>query len=122
MKFHLSTTTGNVFTGYGDGYVEVNRQRYESNLVVTPDAIDTGFAPAGFEGLAGEDFAGLLALHPEIVLLGTGRTIRFPHPGLTAGLAAARVGIEVMDSAAACRTYNVLAAEGRRVVAALLLR
>jgi uncharacterized protein len=63
----------------------------------------------------------LLAHRPEIVLLGTGATQRFPHPRLSAPLAAARVGFEVMDTRAACRTYNILLGEGRRVVAAVLL-
>jgi uncharacterized protein len=75
----------------------------------------------GFESLAQEDFAFLLDWKPEIVLLGTGSSIRFPHPRLTADLAAARSGVDVMDFQAACRTYNVLTAEGRRAVAALIL-
>ena len=122
MKFHLNTTAGNSFTGYGEGYVEVNKVRYEANLIVTPDSIETDWAPGGFESLSRDDFAHLLqTMQPEIVLLGTGKSIRFPHPRLTADLLAARVGVEVMDCAAACRTFNVLAAEGRRVVAALLV-
>ena len=72
-------------------------------------------------GLAREDFANLLEFQPEIVLLGTGRTIRFPHPGLTQDLTAARIGVDVMDVFAACRTFNVLTAEGRKVLAALIL-
>ena len=121
MKFHLTTTAGNVFTGYGEGYVEVNKVRYEANLIVTPDTVETTWAPGGFESLSRDDFANLLKTNPEIVLLGTGKSIRFPHPRLTVDLLAARVGIEVMDCAAACRTFNVLAAEGRRVVAALVI-
>ena len=121
MKFHLATAAGNVFTGYGDGYVEINKIRYETNVIVTPEQIATDWAPEGFGALTRENFKDLLKLTPEIVLLATGRTIRFPHPRLTADLPAVRVGIEIMDSPAACRTFNVLAAEGRRVVAALLL-
>lgn len=122
MKFHLSTGAGNVFTGYGPGYVEINKERHEANLVVFPDRIVTGWAAGDFEGLAREDFTSLLEWQPEIVLLGTGSAIRFPHPRLSADLTAARIGVEVMDVQAACRTFNVLAAEGRRVAAALILR
>ena len=121
MKFHLNAPTGNVFTGYGPDHVEVNRERFEVNILVFPDRPVTVWAPAGFAALAREDFAALLELKPEIVLLGTGSSIRFPHPRLTADLTAARIGVDVMDFQAACRTYNVLAAEGRLVAAALIL-
>ena len=121
MKFHLAQVEGNAFTGYGPGYVDINRVRYEQNLVAMPGAIVTGWAPHGFENLTREDFAQLLEMKPEIVLLGTGERIRFPHPRLSADLVAARIGLDVMDVKAACRTFNVLAAEGRVVAAALLL-
>ena len=121
MKFHLNAPTCNVFTGYGPDHVEVNRERFDFNVLVSPDRPVTAWAPAGFAALSREDFAALLELKPEIVLLGTGRSIRFPHPRLTADLTAARIGVDVMDFQAACRTYNVLAAEGRLVVAALIL-
>lgn len=122
MKFHLTTGVGNIFTGYGPGYVEINKERHEANLIVFPDRIVTGWAPGGFDGIAREDFRSLLEWQPEIVLLGTGGSIRFPHPHLSADLTAARIGVEVMDVQAACRTFNVLAAEGRHVAAALILR
>ena len=75
---------------------------------------------ASFEALSEEHFAGLAALAPEIVLLGTGPRLRFPHPRLTRPLTGARIGLEVMDLNAACRTYNILVSEDRRVAAALL--
>jgi len=121
MKFHLNTTVGNVFTGYGPGYVEINRQRHQSNLLVTADEVIPDWVVDGFDGLAREDFARLLELQPEIVVLGTGNKIRFPHPRLTQDLTAARIGVDVMDVYAACRTFNVLTAEGRKVLAALIL-
>ena len=121
MKLHLSTGAGNTFTGYGPGYVEINRERHDANLIVFPDRIVTGWATGGFEALTREDFAALLEWKPEIVLLGTGPKIRFPHPRLSGDLNAARIGLDVMDVQAACRTFNVLSAEGRRVAAALLL-
>lgn len=121
MKFHLSTPDGNVVTGEGPGWVRIGAQEYRSGIVLTPDTVVPGWAPAGFDALTDADFAGLLAQMPEIVLLGTGSTIRFPHPRLTRTLFEARVGVEVMDTPAACRTFNILAAEGRKVVAALIL-
>jgi uncharacterized protein len=121
LKFHLSTPTGNVVTGQGQGWVRVGTVERRASFVLTADAVVDGFAPGGFDALTEADFAALLSYEPEIVLLGTGGTLRFPHPRLVRALAEAGVGLEVMDTAAACRTFNILAAEGRKVVAALLL-
>ena len=121
MKFHLQTANANLVTGLGDGWIKVGGVEHRANCVLTPDALHEGFAPAGFDALGEADFQKLLEHDPEIVLLGTGRTQRFPHPRITAPLGAARVGLEVMDTRAACRTFNILVAEGRRVVAALIL-
>lgn len=121
MKFHLSTSTGHLVTGTGPGWVRVGAAEYRENLVLTTTQIAVGWAPAGFAALTETDFEQLVAGHPAVVLLGTGRSIRFPHPRLTRALANAHIGLEVMDTAAACRTFNILAAEGRQVTAALLL-
>ena len=112
---------GNVVTGFGPDWVRIGLVEHRANFVLTSEAINTGWAAAGFDALTEADFAGLLAYAPEIVLLGTGHEIRFPHPRLTHALTDARVGLEVMDTAAACRTFNILAAEGRKVVAALIV-
>jgi uncharacterized protein len=121
MKFHLSVGEGNVVTGVGPGWVRVGVREYRENVAMTPESIATGWTRGGFDELAEGDFEGLLALAPEIVLLGTGATLRFPHPRLVRALTDARVGVEVMDTAAACRTFNILAAEGRKVAAALIV-
>ena len=121
MKFHLQTAGPTLVTGLGEGWIRVGASEYRENCVLTPDSVETGFAPAGLEGLRQEDFAALLAHRPEIVLLGTGDRHQFVHPRLTQPLAAAHVGIETMDTRAACRTFNILLAEGRRVVAALIV-
>ena len=121
VKFHLSTTAGNVITAFGRGWIRIGTAEYRENLVLTPETVATGFAPAGFEGLVEADFARLLDAKPDVVLLGTGEAIRFPHPRLTRALVSGQVGLEVMDTAAACRTYNILAAEGRRVTAGLMI-
>ena len=120
MKLHASRPSGvNTISGYGEGYVLVNGERHASSLVVLPDRI-VSWAATGFDALTAEDFVFLKELKAEIVLLGTGSRQRFPHPRLTAALAQAGIGLEVMDVQAACRTYNILVAEERKVAAALL--
>lgn len=121
MKFHLNSGAGNFFTGYGDDYVRLGVVDYRENVVVTPDRIVTGWCPAGFDALTDADFAAVAALRPEIVLLGTGARQRFPLPRLTRALAEARISLDVMDTPAACRTFNILAAEERKVAVAILL-
>ena len=121
MKISLEKTEGlHRFTGYGDGYVEVNGARHEGALAVAGDRLLPGWTAGGIDSLRAEDVAALVGLAPELVLVGTGATFRFPAPALLAPLHEARIGVEVMDTRAACRTYNILLAEGRRVVAALL--
>ena len=121
MKFHLSRAAGNVFTGHGAGYVRLGVVEYHASLVVTPERVLSGWAAGGFEALTEADFAALAELKPEVVLFGTGTSLRFPHPRLTRALTDAGIGVEVMDTPAACRTFNILAAEGRRVAAAVLV-
>ncbi len=122
MKLHASgPATYNTITGYGEDWVQVNNQRYQSSLIVMAESILPWSAEA-FSVLSENDFEKIRALTPEIVLLGTGPKQRFPHPRLTAALTGAGIGVEVMDLKAACRTYNILAAEERKVAAALLLR
>jgi uncharacterized protein len=122
LKLHLARSDDqNTFTGYGVGYVMVNAVRYEHSLVVLPDRPVEAWAVAGVETLRQEDFGFLAGLGAEIVLVGTGDSLRFLHPRLMQSLARARVGVEVMDTRAACRTYNILVAEGRKVAAALIL-
>ena len=120
MKLHAPAATAlNTFSGYGDGFVLVNGVRHESNLIVLPDRIET-WNVAAFDALKETDFQVFVDMRLEILLLGTGPKQRFPHPRLTQALAAQRVGVEAMDLQAACRTYNILMAEERRVAAALL--
>jgi uncharacterized protein len=121
MKFHLSTAEGNMYTGHGADYVRLGVVEYRDNVLVTPERIVTGWTAGGFDMLTETDFAALAELKPEVVLLGTGASLRFPHPRLTRALTDAGIGVEVMDTPAACRTFNILAAEGRRVVAAVIL-
>ena len=120
MKLHASApTTLHRFTGYGAGYVMVNGARHEASLLVHPERIEP-WPVAGFADLTEAHFARIAELRPEVVLLGTGSRLRFPPPRLLAPLARAKIGVEVMDLQAACRTYNILMAEERNVIAALL--
>jgi uncharacterized protein len=121
MKFHQARAEGrNLFTGYGPGYVSINGNRREASTVVLSDRI-LDWEVQAFSALTEAAFAQLATLPVEIVLLGTGPTLRFPHPRLTQPLRDARIGLEVMDTSAACRTYNILLSEDRRVAAALLI-
>ncbi|MBN9463534.1 MAG: Mth938-like domain-containing protein [Burkholderiales bacterium] len=122
MKLQAEVQTSlNTVTAYGADFVEINRRRYGHAVLVAPADAVTPWEVDGFEALAPAHFEAVLALAPEVVLLGTGTRQRFPHPRLTEALARARIGVEVMDTPAACRTYNILMSEGRRVVAALML-
>ena len=111
----------NMFTGYGEGYVAVNGTRHSRSLVVSANRLITDWPVASIQGIGADHLAAIIELSPEIVLLGTGATFTFPDPRLLAPLHQARVGVEVMDTAAACRTYNILLGEGRNVVAALIV-
>jgi uncharacterized protein len=122
MKLHLDNPSSrNLVTGYGAGYVAINHRQYEANLILLPDRIVESWGSGGFEALAESDFEAVRALGPEILLLGTGNRQRFPAPSLLRPLIEARIGYEVMDLPAACRTFNILMAEGRLVAAALLI-
>ena len=121
MKFHLQKAAGhNLFTGHGAGYVAVNGVRYATSLVVTPARLLDDWTATDFDHLTVEHFDFLRALTPDVVLLGTGATLRFPRPALSRCLTGARIGLEAMDNAALCRTFNILVGEGRNVIAAVL--
>ena len=122
MKLHAETpTVTNTFTGYGEGYVLVNQERFERNVVVMPERIWTEWEATTFEALTEEHFAALAALECDVLLLGTGARLRFPNRRLMRPVLRLGRGIEVMDVPAACRTYNLLVNEGRKVGAALLM-
>lgn len=113
----------NVITGYGHDHVMISKTRHEGNVLVSAGQVVSDWAPhAGGDlaGLSAEDLARAAELGAEILIVGTGRRQRFPHPQLLRGLIEARIGFEFMDFAAACRTYNILVAEGRAVVLGLL--
>ena len=121
MKLHVHRDAAlNTVTAYGEGWLEINAVRHGHALLVRPEAPVAAWPPARFEDLEPAHFEAIAAHAPEVVLLGTGATQRFVHPRLVAALTARRIGVEPMDTGAACRTYNILMSEGRKVLAALL--
>lgn len=121
MKLHAPNTAGlNLFTAYGDDYVTVNQEKHQKNLILLPESIIPEWSMANVDSLTEADMQVLLNLGTEIILLGTGKRLRFPPGALLRPFASAGIGLDVMDLQAACRTYNILAAEGRKVAAAIL--
>jgi uncharacterized protein len=121
MKFQPDAMQGPSITGYGAGWVAVNGERFTSSLLISATGGHRLWECAGFDALQASHFEQLLAMEPELVIFGSGDRIRFPQPQWLQALYARRVGVETMDTYAACRTYNFLAGEGRKAVAALLL-
>lgn len=123
MKLHSTATQHyQTVTAYDDVGVEINAIRYTHSLFVMPEHKPVVWTPENFEAITVEDFAQIEAMKPDVVLLGTGAFQRFIHPRLTAPLTARHIGVECMDSHAACRTYNILMGEGRRVALALVFK
>ena len=121
MKLHADSPTAlNTVTAYGSGFVEVNQVRHLLPILLAPDQTVEAWHVTGFDSLSTEDFQRLRGRNPELLLLGTGERQRFPHPRLLQPLTDAGIGCEAMTSKAACRTYNILMGEGRRVLAAIL--
>ena len=122
MKMRADRMEGqNAIARHGPEGVLVNGVEYTESVVVPWAGTVVPWHANGFDELTADHFARLAALKPELVIFGSGRRIRFPAPALLRPLIDARIGVETMDVRAACRTYNILMAEGRRVAAALLM-
>lgn len=122
MKFQPDSLDGvNTIARHDGGSVWIGNQSYSGSVIVPWSGPVRAWAPADFNALTQAHFDEILQLQPELVIFGSGARLRFPAPALLRELIARRIGVESMDSAAACRTYNVLVSEGRTVVAALLL-
>jgi uncharacterized protein len=122
MKLHLANTrNSHAFTAYGPGYLAVNGIRYEHSLLVFPDINPEKWPITAFTELSAAGAAALLEHKPEIIVFGTGTQQQMPGQELLRALAGSGTGFEVMATAAGCRTFNILAAEGRRVLGAMLL-
>ncbi len=123
MKFQPDTLAGvNAVSRHEPGRVWVHGAAFDTSLLLPWSGTVQAWGVARFEDLAAADFERIVALRPELVIFGSGLRLRFPPPALLRALIDARIGVETMDTAAACRTYNVLVSEGRPVVAALLLQ
>jgi uncharacterized protein len=121
MKLHNTPTQQyQTVTAYDDDGVEFNAERYSGSLLVLPEVAPVTWPVEGFDALTAEHFAHIAAFEPDVVILGTGQRQRFVHPKLTGALISKRIGIECMDNQAACRTYNILMTEGRKVALALI--
>jgi uncharacterized protein len=122
MKLHpTSTQQYQTVTAYDDTGVEINTVRFTHSLLVLPESAPADWPVASFEQLTPAHFEQIEATGPDVVILGTGQKQRFVHPRLITSLTARRVGVEAMDNQAACRTYNILMAEGRKVALALII-
>jgi len=122
MKLHLTTSENeHLITGYGDDFIAVNDRKYPSNILLTPNEIYLDWFTGKFSEIAVSSFEKIIALQPEVVLLGTGEKHQFLHPKHYANLTEANIPLECMTTAAACRTYNILMSEGRNVAIAILL-
>jgi uncharacterized protein len=122
MKLHSSSTQQyQTVTGYFDGGVEINAAPFEYSLTLMPETPPRPWPVGSFEDLTEAHFEAIGLDSPDVVILGTGARQRFIHPRLIASLAGRRIGVECMDNQAACRTYNILMGEGRKVTLALII-
>jgi uncharacterized protein len=121
LKLHLANLGDTkLFTGYAIDHVMVSRERFDASIVVQASEVHTDWNIDSFDDLTEAHFEYFLALKPEVLLLGTGSKQRFVHPRLYRSLTDAGIGLECMTTPAACRTYNILAEEDRKVIAAIL--
>lgn len=121
MKFSVADqSNGYTIHSYTEESVVVNGVSFSSSLVIMPDRLIPDWRPGSFLELSEQDFAAFVEIGPDLVVLGTGQQQRFPDPRLYRQLIEAGIGIEIMTTPAACRTYNILTSEGRKVLGALL--
>lgn len=121
MKFHPDSISAQSISGYGPGWIGIGKEKITTSVVISSDGERFDWGCNRFEALTPQHFAQLAAMNAELVIFGSGSRIRFPQPVWIKSLVEQQTGIETMDTQAACRTYNILASEGRRVVVALLL-
>jgi uncharacterized protein len=122
MKLQPDQFDVQAISGYGPGWVGVNGEKITSSVIVASTGERIVWNASRFEDLGEAHFAQLAALGPEVAIFGSGERIRFPRPAWLRPLVEANIGLETMDTAAACRTYNILAQEGRKVAVALLIQ
>lgn len=123
MQFTKDTAGSgkHLIRAYAPGRINVNDKLIAHSLILTPDKILEDWPPRSPEDITLEHLQMALALEPEVLIIGTGATLRFPDAAVTAEIQRRGIGLEVLDTAAACRTYNILVSEERKVVAALVM-
>jgi uncharacterized protein len=122
VKLHSDPQSSlNTITGYGIGYIEVNSKVYPHALIVQPEGEISPWPVSAFADLSSDNLASLCVFKPELIIIGTGKKQQFLKPELIKPFIQAKIGFEMMDSQAACRTYNILMNEGRQVLAAIIL-
>lgn len=122
MKMTLDSASGlNLITAYEPGLVTIRERTFDSSVIVLPTTLHSDWQVADPAILRASDFGPLLDTPPEVMILGTGDTQVFPEPAVFSVLMDLGIGFEVMDNAAACRTYNILLAEDRRAALALIM-
>lgn len=122
MKFHLiQSDNKNLITGYDLNWVEVNQVRHQSSLIVTPDQLLLEWSVKTIKDINDNSFEAIKSLDIEIILLGTGNTQEHLEPRLLEYFSKKNIAIESMSNQSACRTYNILANEERKVLLALML-
>jgi len=121
LNLHCDPTV-TLIRSYAEGAFRIGEQRYAHSIIVTPQGV-MKWNLSSINALKDEDLASLFEMDfaPELVILGTGAQLQFPAPAQTRSLIDAQIGLEVMDTAAACRTYNILADDGRKAVACLII-
>ena len=120
MRFAQDSFATNSIRAYSDGEISVNEKTVTKSVVISPDIIQP-WTPRSIDELAPEHVDPIIELNPEIVIIGTGQELAFPPAGIIAGLQTRGIGAEIMANDAACRTFNILLAEDRRVLVALLM-
>jgi len=121
MKLQPDKSDVQSISGYGPGWVGVDGEKITSSVILSSRGERIAWAAATFDELGADHFATLAEVDAEVVIFGSGSRIRFPQAAWLQPLMARRIGVETMDTAAACRTYNILAYEGRSVAVALLI-
>ena len=121
MKLQPDKSDVQSISGYGPGWVGVDGEKITSSVILSSRGERIAWPSQSFEDLGADHFARLAEVDAEVVIFGSGSRIRFPQAAWLKPLMARRIGIETMDTAAACRTYNILAHEGRSVAVALLI-
>jgi len=112
---------GYFVTSYDEHTIQINGKNFHSSLVIANNALKTDWRPHSVETLCATDFKDITAMNPELVIIGTGSRLTFPPVEIYAELIKLGVGVEIMDTGAACRTFNVLTSEGRHAVCGLIL-